>query len=238
MPDFTSRSQGIELMDDLNCSGAVVDQTLKELEFINTWLGGNAVTLSGVIKLLKASGKKKDIVVADLGCGGGDMLKLIDRWAKGNGYSLRLKGFDANPNIIRYATEHAAKNPRITFQTMDIFSDEFRKCQFDIVIGTLFYHHFTSDQLSQFFSQLKKQCTVGILINDIHRHPLAFYSIKWLTQWFSKSPMVKYDAPLSVLRAFQKNEIESILKRASFSRYDIDWKWAFRWRVVAYSTIA
>jgi 2-polyprenyl-3-methyl-5-hydroxy-6-metoxy-1,4-benzoquinol methylase len=236
MPDFKVRSQGIELMDDLNCSGKVVGQTLKELEFINAWLGGNAVTLSGIKKLLRRANRKKDIVVADLGCGSGDMLKHVDRWAQENGYSLTLKGYDANPNIIQHAQANAAGNPRISFEAMDIFSEEFSRQKFDIVIGTLFYHHFTSDQLSYFFSQLKRQCSIGILINDIHRHPLAFYSIKWLTHWFSKSPMVKFDAPLSVLRSFHRQEIIEILDRARFDKYQIDWKWAFRWRVLAFST--
>jgi 2-polyprenyl-3-methyl-5-hydroxy-6-metoxy-1,4-benzoquinol methylase len=235
MPDFKVRSQGIEMMDDLTCSGDVIDQTLQELEFINTWLGGNAVTLSGIKKLLTRADRKKYIVIADLGCGGGDMLKLVDHWAQRNGYTLTLKGYDANPNIIRYAQTNTSGNPRISFQTMDIFSEEFRRQKFDIVIGTLFYHHFTTDQLSEFFTQLKRQCSIGILINDIHRHPLAFYSIKWLTQWFSKSPMVKFDAPLSVLRAFHRQEIVEILNRATFDNYRIDWKWAFRWRVLAFS---
>lgn len=235
MPDFSKRSEETELMDDLNSSGAIISQTLQELEFINKWLGGNAVTLSGVKKLLENSGRKEGLVIADLGCGGGDMLKLVDRWAQRNGYSITLIGFDANPNTVHYATENASGNPRIRFHAMDIFSDEFRKQKFDIVIGTLFYHHFNSAQLGAFFSQLKGQCSIGLLINDIHRHPLAYYSIKWLTQWFSKSPMVVNDAPVSVMRAFSREELVNILNQASFKKYQIDWKWAFRWRVLAFS---
>src|SRR5690349_8638550 len=99
MPDFSKRSQEIEQMDDLNSSGEIIRQTLKELEFINTWLGGNAVTMSGISKLLKGRDRRKELVIADLGCGGGDMLKLVDRWAQRHGYTVKLVGFDANPNI-------------------------------------------------------------------------------------------------------------------------------------------
>ena len=235
MPDFKKRSDEIELMDDLTCSGEIIDQTLRELEFINTWLGGNQVTMSGVKKLLRDVDKKKEIVLADLGCGGGDMLRLIDRWAQKKGYIIKLIGFDANPNIIEFAQTHSQHNPRITFLSMDIFSEEFRAHKFDIVIGTLFYHHFTNDQLAQFFSTLKKQCAIGILINDIHRHPLAYYSIFYLTKWFSKSWMVRNDAAVSVMRAFSKHELVDILSRASFTTFSIQWKWAFRWQVVAKS---
>ena len=38
MPDFFNRSDEVEVMDDLECSGDVLEQTLRELEFINKWL--------------------------------------------------------------------------------------------------------------------------------------------------------------------------------------------------------
>lgn len=233
MPDFSVRSAQVEMMDDLNCSGALVHQTLRELEIINTWLGGNAVTISGLSRLMKDVDKNKEIVVADLGCGGGDMIRLIDRWAQRKKYKVKLIGFDANPHIIEFARHAADGNPRMRFEALDIFSEEFRQQKFDIVIGTLFYHHFTTGQLVQFFSALKAQTTIGLVINDIHRHPLAYYSIMYLTRWFSRSAMVQSDAPISVLRAFHKKELAEILKKASFQHFSIDWKWAFRWQVVA-----
>ena len=66
--DFSKRSNDIEIMDDLTSSGEVVNRALVELEIINTWLGGNAVTLNGLHKLLSSSTKKnKTLNVADLG---------------------------------------------------------------------------------------------------------------------------------------------------------------------------
>ena len=47
-------------MDDLNCSGKVVDRTLRELDFINKWLGGDQVTLDAVDKLLATAAKLGD----------------------------------------------------------------------------------------------------------------------------------------------------------------------------------
>jgi 2-polyprenyl-3-methyl-5-hydroxy-6-metoxy-1,4-benzoquinol methylase len=234
MPDFSIRSEALEIMDDLDCSGEVVDQTLRELEFINTWLGGNAVTIEALKKILKNHDRTKPVVIADLGCGGGDMLRLIYRWTIRNKIQVKLIGIDANPNIIHFAQQNIHDIPAIEFVTLDIFSDVFRKMKFDVVIGTLFYHHFSNLQLSEFFHQLHKQCNIGFIINDIHRHPLAYYSIKLLTKLFSKSAMVKYDAPLSVLRAFTKKELHNVLADSTAS-FSITWRWAFRWQVIAVS---
>lgn len=231
MAEFASRSLQIEEMDDLNCSGAVVDQTLRELEFINKWLGGNEVTISALDRLLPGR-EPGSISIADLGCGGGDMLKLVNDWATRKNREVELTGIDANPNIIGFAERNLSSLKNARFYALNIFSDEFKQFKFDVVIGTLFFHHFTQAELIEFFRSLKQQVKKGIIINDIHRHPLAYYSIKWLTKSFSKSPMVVSDAPLSVLRAFKKREIVEVLKAAGFSEYSISWRWAFRWQVV------
>jgi SAM-dependent methyltransferase len=232
MPNFSDRSTEIEIMDDLLCAGEVVHQTLRELEFINKWLGGNAVTITALELLLKDCPGNGAITIVDLGCGGGDMLRMIQRWTVEKAISVKLIGIDANPHIIAFARKNLQDLPQIEFLSLDIFSDEFKNLRFDVVLGTLFYHHFTDEQLSAFFKNLRYQAKKGIIINDIHRHPLAYYPIKWLTALFSRSSMVKFDAPLSVLRAFKKQEIIGILKNAKIQDFRLQWKWAFRWRVI------
>ncbi len=51
MPDFSKRSSALEIMDDLNIAGQMMDHTLHELEIINKWLGGNPITI-GALNLL------------------------------------------------------------------------------------------------------------------------------------------------------------------------------------------
>lgn len=233
MPDFSKRSSDIEIMDDLSCSGEVVDQSLRELEKINKLLGGNYVTIDGINTLLKNE-KGSVIKIADLGCGSGDILRLIKKWARKKNVNVQLTGIDANSSIIAYASTHTPAEFQIHYEAINIFSQHFRYQMFDIVVGTLFFHHFSNEQLISFFSQLKDQSKIGFIINDIHRHWFAYHSIKWLTQLFSKSPMVKSDAPLSVLRAFKKNELKQILKSAGIDNYTIRWMWAFRWQVIVY----
>lgn len=232
MISFSSRAAGEEIMDDLNCQGQVVEQTLRELDFINHWLGGNAVTLSALQASWREIPADQELTILDLGCGSGELLRIISRKAILANRKVRLIGIDANPHIVEYARKHSADYPNIRFEAMDIFSENFKQLSCDIVLATLFVHHFSDAQLSSFLFQLKSQVRRAIIINDIHRHPLAFYSIQWLTRWFSRSTMVKYDAPLSVLRAFHKSELQDILRKAQITRFKLSWRWAFRWQVV------
>jgi 2-polyprenyl-3-methyl-5-hydroxy-6-metoxy-1,4-benzoquinol methylase len=232
MPDLSQRSTETELMDDLHAGGEVIDITLKELETINLLLGGNYVTTNALTRLLKRVPVNETVMIADIGCGSGDMLRLIRKSLSRKGIKSRLVGIDANPNIIAYARQHTPVEQQITYESINIFSSEFREKKFDVVTGTLFFHHFSDEELVRFFQDLKEQVRIGIVINDIHRHWFAYYSIKWLTALFSTSVMVKNDAPVSVMRAFKKNELKNILQKAGFKRYSIRWMWAFRWQVI------
>ncbi|HET7898985.1 MAG TPA: SAM-dependent methyltransferase, partial [Flavisolibacter sp.] len=65
----------------------------------------------------------------------------------------------------------------------------------------------------------------------LHRYPLAYYSIKILTRLFSRSYLVKNDAPLSVQRGFKKQDWQTLFSKAAISSYSCKWRWAFRWLI-------
>src|SRR5690606_15461548 len=141
MSRFSFRSGQKEMMDDLTCSGPVVRRTLRELEVINSWLGGNKVTMDGVNELVRDI-PSRVLTLADLGCGGGDIARLLLTKLERSGHPVIITGIDANPDIIAIAVEHHGHT--IRFSVLDIFSEEFRRMKFDIVTATLFFHHFTS----------------------------------------------------------------------------------------------
>ena len=53
MINLQQRSYQKELMDESDIPFAAITQTLKELNIINTWLGGHAITISGVEQIKK-----------------------------------------------------------------------------------------------------------------------------------------------------------------------------------------
>lgn len=229
---FAQRCDQSEIMDNLEFSGKEMDQALKELETINKWLGGNAVTLAGLSRLRKSMPDNRTISIADLGCGGGDMLKIIADWGRRHHIALELTGIDANEYIVEYARKQTSAYPEIKYLTANVFDPEFQKQQFDIITCTLFTHHFTTAQLLDLLRSWTESARIGVVINDLHRHWLAYYSIVAITRLFSRSFMVKNDGPISVLRAFQRHDIKMLLSRLNVERFQLQWRWAFRWMLV------
>jgi len=233
MGKFNQRSYQKEIMDDFDAGGKVIEITLKELKTINKLLGGNHVTTSSLNQIMTKY-PQKSYSIADIGCGGGDMIRVMAGWATKKSISCQFTGIDANPNIISLAKKNLSDLSNVTLETQNVFDVEFLSEKVDIVTCTLFTHHFTDEELLLMLSSFKKKAKLGVVINDLHRHPIAYYSIKVLTSLFSRSKMVKNDGPLSVLRSFQRSELTKILQSSGITEFEIKWKWAFRWRVTGY----
>lgn len=227
MPDFSQRSREEELLDQVGLNREELFQNLGELDTINHLLGGHQATLLGLEKLTKDSDKTFRIV--DFACGGGDTLRAISKWAKAKKIKVELSGFDLLADAILYAKRQSSDYD-ITYEVADFNSYKSTSC--DIAICSLVCHHFYDHRVDQFIAKMLGTAKKAVIINDLHRHPFAYYSIKLLTQLFSKSRLVKNDAKLSVLKGFTKSEWRSILKKLGVSSFSIQWVWAFRHLIV------
>lgn len=221
------RSYEKELLDADNIPEKDLFQNLKEIAFVNKYLGGNQITTAGLQKLLKDKSKTYHII--DIGCGAGDNLKAIHHWGIANNFKLKLYGLDIKKEAIDYARKNT-EGIDITFFVDSYENLKVLPYDFDIATCCLFCHHFTEPQLGYLFKTLQESCKVGFIINDLHRHWLAYYFIKWAGILFSKSYLFKNDAPLSVARGFKKNDLLKLMQ--VHEPYKVEWKWAFRWLVV------
>ncbi len=228
--DTKYRSKAIELMDDFSIDEKLLRPTLDEIAKINRFLGGNTCTLDGVKELLKHQSKTSNITIVDIGCGNGDMLRAIANYGRQEGYTFTLIGVDANLYTVNYANELSEDYSEITVLHQDIFSEEFKSLRYDMVLSTLFMHHFTDNQIIALNELLIKNTKLGVVINDLHRHKMAYYLFK-LVCLVIKSPMAKKDGAISILRGFKRKELEAFVKQLKVPS-TIKWKWAFRYQII------
>ncbi len=226
--DTTYRSDKTEIMDDFTMKGKLMRDTLDKLGSINKWLGGNRITFNGIAQLLKGLPKDKTYTIIDLGCGHGDILRLVADFGKKKGYNFELIGIDANQDAIDYANELSANYPELSFRNEDIFSEEFQEINYDIALTTLFLHHFKEDEIVTLLSSLSNKATLGIVVNDLQRSEIAYGLFKLLGVVFSNH-MIKQDGLTSILRAFKREDLEGISKKLNL-KSQIRWKWAFRYQ--------
>lgn len=235
--DLTNRSAKKELLDRDDIPFDDIERNMYELDIINTWLGGHAISRCGLRTLLQqakdSTRSPRPIHICEIGCGGGDNLRALSKWCRKKNIPVSVTGIDLNAHCIRVASERWTGDQagwiHSDYRTVDLTQTDHRP---DIVFSSLFCHHFSDEELISMLQWMDRQAKIGWFINDLHRHILAYYSIKWLTSWFSRSRLVKNDAPLSVLRGFRKKEWINILRQTKIDRYDLHWKWAFRWLMI------
>lgn len=221
------RSYQKELLDGEDLPFEAIRQNMHELNVINTWLGGHAITLAGVKQLIPA---QQPVRICEIGCGGGDNLAAIRNWCRKKDIPAAFMGIDSNPDCITVAERQWQGNDAEWIRSN--YQDVRFEQQPDIIFSSLFCHHFKEEELISQLQWMKAHARLGFFINDLHRHPLAYYSIKGLTTLFSRSYLVKNDAPLSVARSFVKNEWHHLLRSAGITNFSIQWRWAFRWLIV------
>lgn len=230
MPSFRKRSYKKELLDRKDVPFADIKRNMEELDFINRKLGGHDITLDGIVNIIQGNTfLNGQLNIVEIGCGGGDNLRVIKKWAATIQMPVQLSGIDINPECIHFAKEQEG-NEGIQFLHSDFRAVKFDK-QPDIIFSSLFCHHFTDEELVPMLQWMKQNAALGFFINDLHRHPVAYYSIKMLTAFFSKSYLVKNDAPLSVLRGFRRKEWIKLFSNAGIHNFKCQSRWAFRWLI-------
>ena len=231
--NFTLRSYQKELLDADDIPFPEIKRNMQELDTINTWLGGHAITRAGFKSVVGPDSyrdQESPVKVCEIGCGGGDNLAMLLRYARKNDLNIDCIGVDLKKECIDYAAERWKGEP-IEWIISDYRTVEFKEKP-DVIFSSLFCHHFTQEEMVEQLKWMKENSRFGFFINDLHRHPLAYYSIKFLTQVFSKSKLVKNDAPLSVARGFKKEDWQWLINQSGLKSISVQWKWAFRYLIV------
>lgn len=219
------RSNAPEWMDDLQMEGPQLRSTLKTLARINAFLGGDSVTLKGVLQLAHSHKGLKDLHIIDLGCGEGSQLRLLARYSRKKNLNWRFSGVDANADCIEFARERSENYPEIEYLQADVFKWDMPAC--DIVLATLFMHHFTDQQIVEMVQSGKPKLSIGWVVNDLHRSRIS-YLLFWMLGLFIRNKMIRHDGLLSIKKGFKKEELYNLSDTLKMSS-TVSWHWAFRY---------
>ncbi|MEZ4830339.1 MAG: methyltransferase domain-containing protein [Bacteroidia bacterium] len=236
-PQFDRRTTLSEVMDDPSLSGQTLESELDNLDKINRLLGGKGVILQAVKEVVPnlANAETTILEIADLGCGGGDILRQIARWAGKSGAKVKLWGLDFNSACIRYAQQKSLKFPEIEYKNADVFSGEIADNSYDIVICSLFLHHFPDERQEEIYRQLQRISRGAVIVNDLQRHWLPFFLFRMVTWVFRAPAVVRYDGLISIMRGFSRKDLAQMMVTLGIQKWRIRWKWAFRYQLVFYT---
>lgn len=209
MTDLAVRATGEELMDAPDLPAATLAAVLHDLAQVN------AVTLAarptlGFLARTTEPGRRYRLL--DVGFGDGDMLRRIARWGKRHGRRFDLVGIDLNLNSAPAATARTPPHAAIDYRTGD-YADLAAE-SWDLIISSLVAHHMARPELVAFLRFMAQHARVGWLVNDLHRHALAYRAWPALAAAFRWHPIVRHDGHLSIARSYRPAEWQPLLAEA------------------------
>jgi len=232
VPDFSRRALIPELMDAEDVAYEDYRACLRDLEFVNRVTLAYRPTLSFLARLAAAGriAPGRPVTVLDVGSGYGGMARRIDRWAAERGLTVELIGLDHDPRAARAASEATEADRPIRFVTADCFA--WRPAgRVDLIVSSLFGHHLDEAGLVRFLGWMETTAALGWFVNDLHRHPVAYYGFIALSRLARWHRFVRHDGPVSIRRAFVAADWRRYLAEAGLPAGAVEIAWRFPFRL-------
>lgn len=197
--DFGRRAQLTELMDE-PCSREVMRACLRDLARVNRWFLAYRPLLSWLDEILPSI-KTEPLRILDVGCGYGDTLRRIERWARERGVKVELTGLDLNPDSIAIAAEAGPADSSIRWIAANVFAYDMSRPA-HLVYSSLFTHHLGDDDVVRFVRWMEENAQIGWFINDLSRAAIPYHLFRMFSRMAGLHPFVQNDGPVSIARAF------------------------------------
>ncbi len=233
-----------ELLDLGRGSVDEVRRSLHDIRRINTYLGGAQVVCNATWRLLGDYEKatSEAIRVLDIGTGCADIPRRLQAQAHRRGVQMQIVALDLSARHLRIASEdletesrHMSTHARnfnenrvqsnnagasrfssaIQLLQADAFRLPFADGAFDIVVSSLFLHHFRGRQITALLREFDRVSTCGWAMNDLVRHyvPLVFFRLT--RPIFARSYVTRHDGEASLRRGYTVQEMRAIIAQAA-----------------------
>jgi 2-polyprenyl-3-methyl-5-hydroxy-6-metoxy-1,4-benzoquinol methylase len=204
-----------ELIDGPCAERSEMERTLKDLAWINRFLGGERVVVRALSGLVERPGRP--VRILDVATGYADLPRAIVRWARRRGIEVKIEALDRNPQALELAVAASAGYPEIRFRQADALRLPYRDLAFDIALASLVLHHMEGPAVGRLLQELHRVASRGVVVNDLRRGRWP-YLVTWLClHLVSRNRLIHHDGPLSIRRGFLEGELRALAEGAGWN---------------------
>lgn len=205
----------LELMDRPQPVSAELESDLENIRELNRWFGSYALISMFLGRWIKPGARLR---IVDLATGSGDIPRLIAEYGRKVGAELRIDAVDQQSATLEIAKRLSARYPEIAFVEGNVL--EWNATEpYDLVLCTLALHHFSDDDAVRVLQHCRELSRKFVLVSDLRRSWMATIGVHLLTATMFRQPMTKYDARLSIERAFSFSEMNQLAQRAGWTNF-------------------
>jgi ubiquinone/menaquinone biosynthesis C-methylase UbiE len=210
-----------ELMDAPGLPEAEVAAAYQVLEKVNQQLGNLRSMRRELRRFLAEEGPGvARVTLLDLGSGSGDIPRALREALANRAIAGITIALDHAPTALKLARRDPLEVVR-----GDALRLPFGDGSIDVVTAIKFAHHFDGPALSRLVAEIARVARRRVIVLDIRRHWLAYWGFVAWSRLLTRNRLVRFDGPLSVLRAFTAAELLATTTPLS----------AFEWTVRSYA---
>ncbi len=220
--DF-SRRAWLEEDVDGPCPYEDLRDCLRDLAIVNRIVFAHRAILrwlTEVVDSRPATPPHRALRIVDVGCGYGDMLRRIERWALHRELPVELIGIDVNGNGLRAAREATPSGSGIRWIHGDATTCA-ETAKADVIIASGMTHHLTDTEIVGLLQWMERSAEVGWMICDLHRKPVPYkvFSIAMRGPWWHR--FIRTDGLRSIRRSFLAEDWERLCAAAGLDAADV-----------------
>ena len=201
---------------------ADLDATLDDLDRLNAWFGGYALTLRRLRRVAARLPRGAPLRVVDVGGGRGDFAVNVVRWARRAGRPVHVLVVDRDAATLALARRRTRAYPEIALVQADAAALPLREERADVAHAALTLHHLDLESAVACLAEMTAAARLAI-VNDLLRTPLTLVLVALAARVLRLHPISRHDGPVSVRRAWSPAELELLAekagRRARITRY-------------------
>jgi ubiquinone/menaquinone biosynthesis C-methylase UbiE len=201
-----------ELLDAPAVDDATLRRNLADIRRINAVLGWTRYAAAYVVRTVMAEGATH-FSLLDVAAGSADIAIAIARRARARGITATVVATDLSEQVVRIAVEESAAVTGVRIERQDALDLRYPVDAFDVALCTLALHHFDPEAATTVLRNLGR---VGrrVVVFDAARSPVAYAGAWLLTRLLRMDAMTRHDAPMSVARAYRRDELAAMARNA------------------------
>jgi 2-polyprenyl-3-methyl-5-hydroxy-6-metoxy-1,4-benzoquinol methylase len=222
--DLSTRSHEAEWLDDPSLTASELEPVLSDLARFNGGMLGHWPVLRWLARATKRMRSGERLTVLDVGCGYGDLLRAIRKWAHKRGVDVELIGIDLASETISVARAATRDTEDIAYHAGDAFKFQLGR-PVDLIVSSLLTHHFSDSQIVSFLQWMEATARRGWVIYDLQRHIVPYAFIGLAGKVARLHPMVVHDGKISVARSLTRAEWQDLIAKAGLPASEVKIRW-------------
>ena len=194
----------VEEMDRPDCDPVKLQRTYAQFWLINSVVSGWRRNYVRYLRPRFSADRTNTLL--DIGSGGGDVPRMLARWARRDGLRLEITGIDPDERAHGFASSRPAL-PGLNFRRA--FSSDLvaEGRTYDAVISNHVLHHLTDEQFSALLADSQALATRLSLHSDIERSRWGYALFSAGTLPFFPGSFIRQDGLTSIRRSYTAAEL-------------------------------